>query len=211
MNAIERLTRDHVILWAKLDVLESALRLAPDTWYVLREICYTLSRQVQQHIRREEVVVAQCRAALTPKQLQELHVEHHDEQDRLRVLNHLFLQESGRSLAQVAPMLRSMVQGLRHHMEEEERTLFPLLERHLQPQEEAPMTAPVLRLNEVTTVNSLVREYPNTKRVFEQLFVNIPYEGADCLDEVAWRHGLEAGELINRLEKVIRTRTMPPS
>lgn len=58
-------------------------------------------------------------------------------------------------------------------------------------------------LNEVSTVNSLIREYPGTKRVFEQLFVNIPYEGADCLDEVAWRHGLDAHELINRLEQAL--------
>jgi len=30
MNAIERLRRDHVILRAKLDVLESALRMGPE-------------------------------------------------------------------------------------------------------------------------------------------------------------------------------------
>lgn len=211
MNAIERLKRDHVILRAKLDVLESALRLGPDTWYVLREICYTLSRQLQQHIRREEELVAQCRAALTQTQLQELQVEHRDEPERLRTLNHLFLQEKGRSLAQVAPALHAMVRGLRQHMDEEERELFPILERYVQGQEAQPMHAEAPVLNEVSTVNSLIREYPKTRRVFEQFFVNIPYEGADCLDEVAWRHGLEAGELINRLEQVIGPRRRLPT
>lgn len=203
MKAIERLKRDHLILRAKLDVLESALQLGSDTWYVLREMCYTLSKQLQQHIRREEELVAQCRSALTAQQLQQLHVEHQDEPERLQVLHHLFLQEKGRSLAQIAPVLRSLVRGLRQHMDEEERELFPILERYAQGQEAGPMRAESPVLDEVSTVNSLIREYPTTKGVFEQLFVNIPYEGADCLDEVAWRHGLEAGELINRLEQVI--------
>lgn len=203
MKAIERLKRDHVILRAKLDVLESALRLGPDTWFVLREMCYTLSRQLQQHIRREEGLVAQCRAALTAQQAQQLRLEHRDEPERLRALNRLFLREHGRSLTQVAPVLRAMIKGLRQHMDEEERELFPVLERDTQEQEAGPMRAESSVLNEVSTVNSLIRKYPTTKSVFEQLFVNIPYEGADCLDEVAWRHGLEAGELINRLEQVI--------
>lgn len=204
MNAIERLTRDHVILRSKLDVLESALRLAPDTWYVLREICYTLSRLVHQHHCREERVVAQCHAALTPTQRQQLQRQHSDDRNRLGVLHHLFLQDSGRGVAHIAPMLRSMAQDLRHHLEQEEQALFPVLERHVTMQEALmPAGAIPAHVDEVSTVNAVIREYPTTKRVFEQLFVSIPYEGCDCLDEVAWRHGLEAAELINRLERVV--------
>lgn len=44
MEPIARLKRDHRILRSKFDVLESALRMGPETWFVLREVCYSLSR-----------------------------------------------------------------------------------------------------------------------------------------------------------------------
>lgn len=37
----------------------------------------------------------------------------------------------------------------------------------------------------------VLREFPGTKRVFDRFFINVPYEGCHCLDEVAWIHGLE--------------------
>ena len=53
MRTIERLRRDHEILRTKLDVLEGTLRMTPPTtWFILRELCYTLSRQLQGHVRR---------------------------------------------------------------------------------------------------------------------------------------------------------------
>jgi hypothetical protein len=64
MNAIDRLRRDHVILRSRLDILEGALNLGPDVWYVLRDVCYTLAHQLQDHIKREEELVAACKQAL---------------------------------------------------------------------------------------------------------------------------------------------------
>ena len=206
MNAIERLKRDHKILRSKLDVLEAAMRMGPETWYVLREVCYTLSRQLQNHLRREEALVDACRAELKREHLAHVVVEHRDEPERLRTLNRLFLQTDGHSLKQVKPVLRDVVEGLRRHMDEEERELFPLIEGHLavreaqMPATREPLASPI---DEVMTVNRLIQLYPRTKRVFEQFFVNLPYEGCDCLDEVAWRHGMDAQELIRRLEEVI--------
>ncbi len=65
---------------------------------------------------------------------------------------------------------------------------------------------PDRRLEEVMTVNRVLQQYPATRSVFEQLFVNLPFEGADCLDEVAWRHGMEARELLGQLEQAISER-----
>ena len=56
------------------------------------------------------------------------------------------------------------------------------------------------------TVNCVLQQYPATRSVFEQLFVNISFEGLDCLDEVAWRHGMEARELLGQLEQAISER-----
>ena len=79
MNAIERLKRDHAILRSKLDILESALQFGPRMWFVLREVCFTLSRQLTDHIRREEELVARCRRSLSQRAALHITVEHRDE------------------------------------------------------------------------------------------------------------------------------------
>ena len=105
MKAIERLRRDHVILRSKLDVLESALKMGPEAWFVLREVSHTLAQQLRDHIRREEELVAACRAVLREEAVTHVSVEHRDEPQRLRALHRLFVKESGKSLSQIAPVL----------------------------------------------------------------------------------------------------------
>ena len=206
MNAVERLRRDHRILRSKLSVLEAGLGMEGDTWFVLREVCFTLSRQLRDHIRREDDLVAACREAMNPKVLAEVVVEHTDEPKHLRTINRLFVSEAGHSLERIKPALTEIIHGLRHHMAEEERELFPILERVLgereaaEPAEAAPGPQAV---DETMTVNRVVQEFPTTKQVFEQLFINVPMEGCTCLDEVAWRHGMEAKELLQRLEEAV--------
>lgn len=206
MKAIERLRRDHVILRSKLDVLESALKIGPDAWFVLREVSHTLARQLRDHLRREEELVAACRAALREEALVHLTVEHGDEPQRLQALHRLFVKESGQSLSRIEPVLTEIIEGLRRHMEEEEMELFPILEQTLAERHAEAVTYPSPlpgRLEEMMTVNRVLQHYPKTKGVFEQLFINIPYEGSDCLDEVAWRRGMDCRQLLLLLEEAI--------
>ena len=206
MNAIERLRRDHRILRSKLDVLEAGLQMEGDTWYVLREVCFTLSRQLRDHIKREDDLVVACRKAMNPKILAEVVVEHKDEPAHLRTINRLFVSEAGHSLERIKPALTDVIHGLRHHMAEEEVELFPILERVLQEREAAtPSVAPLTKhhVDEEMTINRIVQQFPTTKPVFERLFINVLMEGCTCLDEVAWRHGMEAKELLQRLEEAI--------
>ena len=58
-------------------------------------------------------------------------------------------------------------------------------------------------LHEWMTPNGIVREHPETRSVFDRLFISLSVEGCDCLDEVAWRHGMDAQDLISRLQVVI--------
>lgn len=205
MRAIDRLKRDHNILRAKLDVLEGALQMGPETWFVLREVCYTLSRQLQNHIKREEELVKACRDALTEEALAHITVEHKDEPQLLRTINRLFVEEGGHDLTAITPSLVKLIRGLHAHMGEEEVELFPVLERVLAAREASLVREPLAmsHVTEVMAVNRVLREFPATKRVFDRLFVNVPFEGCDCLDEVAWRRGLEAQDLISKLEEVI--------
>lgn len=230
MDAIDRLRRDHRLLRAKLDILEGALRMDTDTWFVLREVSFTLSRQLQDHMRREEELMAACRKALippptaspsatlgqaaerrrdaaaaagggmTPALLAELAVEHKDEPEHLRTVNRLFLSESGHSLERIRPALTEVIQGLRRHMAEEEAQLFPVLERTLAGREAAVTEVAPGRLDETMTVNCVIHQFPGTRRVFERLFVNVSLEGCTCLDELAWQHGMTTEELLAKLE-----------
>ena len=207
MNAVERLRRDHVILRAKLSVLEGALTMGPETWFVLREVCYTLSRQLANHIKREEALVRACRDALAEQALAHMVVEHKDEPEFLRTINRLFVDQQGHSLDALRPLLMKLIQGLRTHMAEEEAELFPVLERVLAAREASLFgePQPTLHVTEVMAVNRILRNFPATRRIFDSLFVNVPFEGCDCLDEVAWRRGLEVQDLISQLEAVIAT------
>ena len=204
MNAIERLRRDHRILRAKLDVLESALGMGPETWFVLREVCFTLAQQLRDHMKREEDLVANCRKAMTTKALAEVVVEHRDEPRHLRTINRLFLSERGHSLERIRPVLQETIDGLRRHMASEEAELFPLLERVLDElvpaTAETPARVAISWCDETMTVNRVLQEMPSTRPVFERLFINIPMEGCHCLDEVAWRHGMKSQELLAQLE-----------
>ena len=207
MNAIERLKRDHVILRAKLGILEGALTMGPETWFVLREVCHALSRQLQDHIKREEELVRAYKELLTKNALTHLTVEHKDEPQLLRMINRLFVEEQGRSLTAIKPALTTLIQGLRTHMAEEEAELFPVLERVLAAREAVLVREPqpTSHITEIMAVNRILREFPATRRVFDSLFVNVLFEGCDCLDEVAWRRGVEAQNLISQLEAVIAT------
>lgn len=206
MNAIDRLRRDHQILRSKLEVLEAALRLTPPTtWFILRELCYTLSRQLQDHIRREEQLIATCRATLSPNVLAHTQLEHEDEPQLLRTVHHLFVEEGGQALERVRAALNELTPRLRRHMDEEEADLFPVIEQALGDQEasEGQEPLPPVRLCEEMTVNHVLHTYPKTRMLLERLFINVPYEGYDCLDEVAWRRGMDCRQLLVVLEEAI--------
>ncbi|MBI3088429.1 MAG: hemerythrin domain-containing protein [Candidatus Omnitrophica bacterium] len=208
MNPVNRLKRDHKLLRSKLDVVEAMLRMGPETWYVLREVCVTLTRQLRNHMAREEELVMACRAAMNPKVLAEMAVEHRDEPEHLQAIIRLFLTEPAEHLERIGPALTGVVQGLRRHMAEEEAELFPIFERELGKRAAAPPARPPrAHLDECMTVNRVLHEYPMTQGVFERFLINLPFEGTDCLDEVAWRHGMDSEEFLKQLERVIPSGT----
>lgn len=208
MDTIERVRRHHQILRGKLAVLESALRMGPEAWFVLRELCHSASRQLTEHIRQEEQLIAECQSGMSADMVDQLSLEHRRDLARLQTINHLFLEERSQSLGQIRPLLTQCIQRLSRHMEEEEAMVFPALEQRLGGANEvATQQAAGLPdlLVETRTVNHVLRQHPSTKTVFAELFINVSLDGCDCLDEVAWRHGMESGELIAKLEHAIRS------
>ena len=66
------------------------------------------------------------------------------------------------------------------------------------------------RLHETMTPNRIVRQYPRTHAIFDELLINLAFEGCDCLDEVAWRHGMAGQELLHKLEEVMMEERVRP-
>ncbi|MGH7419927.1 MAG: hypothetical protein ACREKB_19320, partial [Candidatus Rokuibacteriota bacterium] len=58
-------------------------------------------------------------------------------------------------------------------------------------------------ITEAMTVGETLRRFPETQPVFEQLFVRLSLEAYDCLDEVAWRHGVPGEALRAQLNAAI--------
>jgi len=177
----------------------------PTTWFILRELCYTLSRQLQDHIRREEELVTASKRSLNPEAQAHIQLEHDEEPQLLRTVNHLFIEEGGKAVEQIRGVLGELIPRLRRHMAEEEVGLFPAIEEILGDQEEssAQESSPAVKLHEEMTVNHILHTYPQTKLLLERLFINVPYEGYDCLDEVAWRRGMDCCQLVLLLEEAI--------
>ncbi|HEX9780526.1 MAG TPA: hemerythrin domain-containing protein [bacterium] len=200
MQPVERLRREHALLRAKLQILESALALHPQAWYVARELVYTLARQLKDHIRREESLISRCRASLEPDEIAHLGVTHRREPRLLSAINRAFVQGPGEARAAIRPRLLALIERLRRHMDEEEAMLFPELERRLPSEEEFGEPSVEAGVDERMTVNRVLRAYPEAAGVFRRMFINIQDEGLVCLDEVAWRHGIDCRTLIRELE-----------
>jgi hypothetical protein len=99
------------------------------------------------------------------------------------------------------PAITVFIADFQQRMDHQETMVFPLLEdalvlRELRQAQEG-------LLNEVMTVQEVVTRYPRAKAVLERLFMDSAFERYDCLDEVAWRHGMESGELLGLLEEAI--------
>ena len=60
-----------------------------------------------------------------------------------------------------------------------------------------------LTLSPDITVNRVLHYYPQARALLERLGMHPEIEGCECLDEVAWCHGLSVEELIRKLEAAI--------
>jgi hypothetical protein len=190
------LQHDHAILRAKLDALESALNLGQETWFVLRELCHSLAGQFGDHLRREDAELIGAPRAGRPEAVNRLLCEHQDQPRQFRAVNRLFVSEPRPAFGMVEANLRELIRRLRRQLDDEEATVFPLIDR---------------RVQETMTVNRVLREHPEIRPVFDELSVSVPYEGCDCLDEVAWRRGLDSHALAEELERAIAAPAAEPA
>jgi hypothetical protein len=206
MNAVERLKQDHERFRATCNALEGALQLWPETRLIVRELCFTLSRGLEEHDRREEALIASCHAPLSAGELTQLAEGHSGESHMVRAALQRLLEEPSQGLDEVQPHVADAITRSRSHMDEQEYKLFPALEWVLSTRGGGQMSeqSTAVRLTEGMTVREVLRRYPGTKTAFGQFFIDTWFEGYDCLDEVAWRHGVDTERLLAHLEEAIQ-------
>ncbi len=141
-GALQRLQRAHATIRATLQQVTSTLNdgspyLSDDGVRMqqeARQLCVVLARQLRAHIRHEERLATRCSLVLGrmgPEELARLALEHHVDQERLRIINQSLAYEGNGRLTYVGPLLISLIAGLQRQMVAQEIDLFPFLERVL--------------------------------------------------------------------------------
>jgi hemerythrin-like domain-containing protein len=129
MGATESLRREHQILRAKLKLLAVAMQMGPDASFVLREICWSLARMLEQHIQREAEALRPYSNRIQALTQARMAQDHADQQVVLRDVNALLLGGINAPVGRVVPPLAHLIEELREHMNEEEYELFPVIDR----------------------------------------------------------------------------------
>ena len=152
MKIIHAVRHDHTVLRSKLALVESALYLAPDARFVLREICFSLQQLLQDHLDREAGLLrTYAQLALTHHDSLEVDVEDHGYvRNLLRTVNDLLVTGTRASMPTVGLWLSNVIDLLRRQMDVQEAVAFPLLEagrgvRAGSRARRARVTAPVRR------------------------------------------------------------------
>ena len=200
MDAAHTVRHDHAIIRSKLTLLESTIQSASRVRGILREQCGSLQRLLQEHMQREQGFLD---AAGHSRTAHPTGAQPHDHSSAYQLLRgaHELLRCSWKvSMPQVILRLCQTTEQLRAEMVEQERTVFTC--GTAVSGEEAPPQA-VFAISGWMSVNEILQLFPTTGAVFEQLHVNRVQEGYESLDEIAWRHGVDASEVIQQLRQFL--------
>lgn len=200
MTVTAILKKDHEVLRRKLEFIETALHVAPQSVFVLREMCYSLTKMLDAHIRREEEALSPYTNRIRAILRYHAGQDHADQQQVLRDINTMLLAGIKMPTSTVVNRLSHLIAELREHMVEEEREVFPAVDR---AEEKHPAIAEGLEPLIVNTMsaNAVMKAFPATRRVFEKYGITCGCDGCDGLDELAWRCGLDVKELMVELRR----------
>lgn len=164
MGATESLRREHQLLRANLRLLEVAMQMVPppassaeggpfeerrpygpesgggmvpEAPFVLREMCWSLARMLEDHIRHEAEALRPYSGQIRGLTQARMARDHADQQIILRDVNILLVGRINVPTSQVVLPLAHLIDELREHMDEEESELFPMVDRiaEARPQE----------------------------------------------------------------------------
>ena len=198
MHATRSLRHDHDLLRKRLALLESALQVAPETRFVLREMCFSLHRTLQDHIGREAQAARRYTDRLSGGDPLPQVRDHAQSLALLRSVNELLLGGMHASMPTAIAWLTKAMEQLGAQMNEQESRLFPVLEEAETEETEEPTT-----ILGTMSVNEILQRYPQTEQLFQQLQINRVHEGYKSVDELAWSHGVDVGRFLEELRQAV--------
>jgi iron-sulfur cluster repair protein YtfE (RIC family) len=198
MEAIRILGQDHALLRKKLALLKSALQVAPEARFVVREMCFSLQRVLQEHMQREQDVFERSSHEQPSEAPPSKMADHSAVQHLLRTVNELLLGGMRASMPTVVVRLAQAIEQLEAQMDEQERTVFAALDEATAARGHDLPTA----ISGAMSVNEIVQRYPRTERIFEQLRIDRFREGYESVDELAWRYGMDVSQFLEQLRQV---------
>jgi iron-sulfur cluster repair protein YtfE (RIC family) len=193
MEAMQAMRQDHAILRRKIALLESAMQAAPEARFVLREMCFSLQRLLQDHLSREERVLQVYASSGDQPAVP----DHAAAADHFRGVLDLLFAGMRASMPAVIARLSRAVELLEAQMAEQERLAFPVLDHAIGLEGLGAEAA----ISGTMSVNEILLRYPQTERLFEQLHVNRVQEGYKSVDELAWCHGMDVSQFLEQLRQ----------
>ena len=141
MGATEHLRREHQLLRANLRLLEVAMQMVPEAPFVLRQMCGSLARMLEDHIWHEAEAFRPYSGQIQGLMQARMARDHADQQIVLRDVNALLLRGFNVPTSHVVLPLAHLIDELLEHMGEEEHELFPLVDRIAAEQSQEPRLA----------------------------------------------------------------------
>lgn len=128
-DLLDSLRDDHRLLRAEAAELEAVLRKTPDTSEALRQRADPLVQLLQAHVTRADQVLAPFRHLIRMPSQRRAGQDHADSRTVLRDLQALVAGRWTVMSEEAATHLSCLIQELRESLDEEERELFPVIER----------------------------------------------------------------------------------
>jgi len=183
-----------------LRLLEAAMQMAPEAQFALREMCWSLARMLDEHIRHEVEALQPYHNRIQALIQARMAQDHADQQVVLRGVNALLLGGINAPVSRAVPPLAELIKELRHHMAQEEQEVFPMVDQ-LAEEQAAPSYGIGSVITETMTVNHVLHVHPQTREVFRAFKVNWEADGCHCLDELCWRRGVDVAALLRELNR----------
>src|SRR3990167_323866 len=188
MALTETLRQDHTLLRNKVALSEAALATAPYARLVFREKCFSLMRVLTRHMQREETLVRRFYERFPSARYLPIRRDHAEEHAQLRAVTELLLGGLNVSIPLIVLRVSQAIEQLQERMDEQEHALFPAFDEAISGEMSA---------------NAILRKYPKAETVLGPLHINRFGEGYESVEELAWRRGLDASQLLEQLRQAV--------
>lgn len=198
MESVSCLLSDHALIKKKCFLLESILQSNPEGRLVISELTRSLQRLLEEHCRREQPFLQHYRYQQHVYGDAPVATDHMAERQILRAVSQLLLARMKTARTLIILRLSQAIEQLQIQMTRQERLIFPAIDETLLSQETGSMV-----INETMSVNEVLGRFPTARQVFDELHVNRMEEGADSMDEIAWRHGLRVTDVLEQVRHAV--------